>query len=98
MNSKSFMSLAGMQLRGINLILDDEPDGRVRVRVDLHVPSSTTGEWIRVSTVTHFAREQFSDEALARDTIKQVVLSAVGHEVDEWLRIDGVRRDPHTEK
>lgn len=38
MNSKSFMSLAGMQLRGVNIVLDDEPDGRVRVRVH-------TGGW-----------------------------------------------------
>lgn len=30
-----------------------------------------------------------------RDLVRRVVMNALAHEVDEWLKIDGVRIDPH---
>jgi hypothetical protein len=91
--SKQHVSLNGMALRGVNVVIDDEPDGRIAIRVDLHVAARDTCAPIRTSTITHRLPPE-SDGAL-RVAIREVVLTALGHEVDEWLSIDGIRHDPH---
>lgn len=36
-----------------------------------------------------------STKEAERDAIRRVVLNALAHEVDEWLRVNGERVDPH---
>lgn len=94
MNSKAHVSLNGMALRGINVILDHDGDG-VSVRVDLHVPSRSDGAPMRTTTKAHIGMSVFDSAIQTRSVLKDVILAALGHEIDEWMSIDGVRKDPH---
>lgn len=68
--------------------LEVEPcdDGRVSVAVQLHVPERDTREPITVRTRRHARWENEQD---AVDVIKDLLETALKHEIHESVRVDG---------
>lgn len=77
------------------IIARHEGWGTTALRVTLRVPHSTTGKPIDVSMECDLADELLTSHHLGH-AVRRLVLDALAHELDEQLRVDGVRVvEPH---
>lgn len=83
-------------------ISDSEETGHLSASVSMGGLESASGEYrgrtMDITWSETFCKELWEDDGSRDALVRRVVLNAMAHEVDEWLRVDGrLVRDPHPE-
>ncbi|HEX2679541.1 MAG TPA: hypothetical protein VHM19_22985 [Polyangiales bacterium] len=102
MTARTFVLLPTVELGAFRIdgarvlvALDDRSDAVVFTTV-LNVRDVSSGQQTTVNHQARYARSFVRDREAIAEAIRELVIGALAHEVDEWLRVDGARvQEPH---